>query len=333
VAVASWYSKLTAHRRGVAVAASVALHGTILYAVSQQSPLRDAPDNPRPTVRVVWLSDWPALAPPAPAEAVAPDEPPALVEPVLAAEPPAPAEAATAVEPPAPAEPVALAAAPTAPIATPANEPRESATSPDTRPAEQSLSSAETEPQSPSQNDGPTRPSPRDVLVDEFGNPIDFGALKQAAVDRLSERLNHQSSFATFTPEDSLEAVPIGLPPAEMSVFDAPDSPSASVLSPNQARTRAGRWLGELCNALTGGFGILGSIAVCADGEIYGQLFAHLKPEYMKKRPVCVDTQTGSTEGLMASLDNEISTVKCRLVYMDEWGLIDEATEEAAFAR
>src|SRR5690606_9873227 len=53
--------------------------------------------------------------------------------------------------------------------------------------------------------------------------------------------------------------------------------------------TKVGRFLGELCHALTGGFGIsfqgVGLGSACAEPEGRSDLFAHLKPEYLKRRP------------------------------------------------
>ena len=68
-----------------------------------------------------------------------------------------------------------------------------------------------------------------------------------------------------------------------------------SILSPNNARTRVGRALADFCNALTGGFGIsLGGLSlgsVCAEPGESAKLFAHLKPAYLRSRPVCTEVE------------------------------------------
>jgi hypothetical protein len=290
----------------MAVAVSIALHGTILYALSQMEMEMPIPsEKKRPLGRVVWLSDWPA-----PERTIPPEFPNADEEESRASEAP------IAVQPQATPEEPESQAMPTAPPQT-GIEDRQASDKP-----------------APTENS--RTPERRNTPVDEFGNPVNFQELQKNAVANVVSRLNRQSNFVTFSQGDSLAIAPLSGPPADMSVFDAPDSPRASLLSPNKARSKAGRWIGELCNALTGGFGIIGTgITVCAGGEIYGKMFAHLKPDYMRKRPVCVDTATGSADILAASTEQEFSTVKCRLVDMDEWGLIDldRAAEEAALAR
>jgi hypothetical protein len=49
-----------------------------------------------------------------------------------------------------------------------------------------------------------------------------------------------------------------------------------------------------------------------------GDLFADIKPEYLKKRAVCVETRPGEPTAMDAR-GNEISTVKCELIAEDEY--------------
>src|SRR5690606_40984888 len=80
--------------------------------------------------------------------------------------------------------------------------------------------------------------------------------------------------------------------------------------------TRIGGALAELCNALTGGFGLgfggRNFASVCAEQGESPKLFAHLKPAYLRSRPVCREVQTGT-----AAADTEAPTIKCELVEQD----------------
>jgi hypothetical protein len=76
-----------------------------------------------------------------------------------------------------------------------------------------------------------------------------------------------------------------------------------------------------LCNALTGGFSLMGWGSFCAgpaDGEPSG-LFPEVRPAYLDLMPECVDTR--DTAPALA-LEAPFPTVKCRLVMPEEIGMV-----------
>ena len=80
-----------------------------------------------------------------------------------------------------------------------------------------------------------------------------------------------------------------------------------------QSRTKVGAKLASICNALTGGFSLMGWGSFCAgpsDGGPSG-LFPEVRPAYLDLMPECVDTR--DTAPALA-LEAPFSTVKCRLV-------------------
>lgn len=98
--------------------------------------------------------------------------------------------------------------------------------------------------------------------------------------------------------------------PPEVTIFDlgSRGGSSRGALSPGQARTRVGRALGELCNALTGGFGFFG-MSVCARPKNRPTgLYPEVLPEWLKLMPVCSDAPTGPL------LANAFPTARCRLL-------------------
>jgi hypothetical protein len=160
--------------------------------------------------------------------------------------------------------------------------------------------------------EAPVAPPTRDLDLESLTE------LTVAAVLGELERESGRITFSTGSGDDDADSVR----PEPGAIFDAPQSPRVNAMSPGQARTRVGRFAAELCNALTGGFslgGLLGplGITMCSDESVYGTYFAHLKPDYMLKRPVCVEPEL---DPLMAEISrqNGIPTTKCRLVYVEE---------------
>ncbi len=87
-----------------------------------------------------------------------------------------------------------------------------------------------------------------------------------------------------------------------------------------QQRTRVRRRKSELCNALTGGFGValMGFGSFCAvrrpTSEPSG-LFPEVRPAYLDLMPECVDTR--DTAPALA-LEAPFPTIKCRLVKQED---------------
>jgi hypothetical protein len=93
---------------------------------------------------------------------------------------------------------------------------------------------------------------------------------------------------------------------------------SRSFMQPGQGRTRLGRWLADTCNALTGGgiglaFNGLTFGSLCAEDRARSDLFADIKPDYLKSLPVCeeVPLEAPAPDG------GGLSAIKCRLVLQE----------------
>jgi hypothetical protein len=141
-------------------------------------------------------------------------------------------------------------------------------------------------------------------------------ARRRAVTDVLARRAR-ASEFAPLSAEDLMEArPPPEAPRPTRSIFDTRSSGSRrSAFAPGQARTRLGHRLASFCNALTGGYGVLGfgSFSARPNNEPSG-LFPELMPEYLKLMPDCVETRP---LGPLLAEASEFPTVKCRLVPKD----------------
>jgi hypothetical protein len=144
---------------------------------------------------------------------------------------------------------------------------------------------------------------------------------RRAAREVVTERA--ADAYLTFSIDDVAppRAEPAPEPPP--SIFDAgSDFGGRSVGTVGQQRTKLGRKLAELCNALTGGFGVafqgFGLFSACAspsDGP--SGLFPEVRPAYLDLMPECVDTR--DTAPALA-LEAPFPTVKCRLVKREDVG-------------
>lgn len=296
---------LDRQRRPLALLVSAAVHAVLLVLVGRLTVGPVPAPDPIPGPTVVWLRDWAPQEPPAP-----PAPEPRTREPRRDRGEPAPTQPAEALAT-APGEAVSEPKAPDPPVPQPSPARAVADASRDTL----VVTPAPADPVIDTETDRRTRESAPEPSA------LDYGAVRQLAVTHIADALERERGrivFSTENPDD--EATARGPPGA---IFDAPRSPRARALSPGRARTRVGRFAAELCNALTGGFGLGGilsplGITVCADGEIYGTYFAHLKPDYMIKRPHCEEPE--SLDPLMAEISrrNGIPTTKCRLVYADE---------------
>jgi hypothetical protein len=140
-----------------------------------------------------------------------------------------------------------------------------------------------------------------------------MNARERAAQDVVSER-STEDEYLTFSIDDV--AVPRPEPEPDVpSIFDggAGGSRGPSVGQVGQSRTKFGHRMSSLCNALTGGFSLLGWGSFCGgppDGGPSG-LFPEVRPDYLDLMPECVDTR--DTAPALA-LEAPFPTIKCRLV-------------------
>jgi hypothetical protein len=142
-------------------------------------------------------------------------------------------------------------------------------------------------------------------------------ARRRAVRDVVTER-NAEGAYMTFTLDDVAPPRPEAPDEPERSIFDGTGGtrgPTAGQLG--QARTKFGHRVAALCNALTGGFSLMGWGSFCAgpsDGGPSG-LFPEVRPAYLDLMPECVDTR--DTAPALA-LEAPFPTVKCRLVMPEE---------------
>jgi hypothetical protein len=151
---------------------------------------------------------------------------------------------------------------------------------------------------------------------------IDFDEERRRAANQVIGSRAEENEYLTFSIDDV--APPRPEPePDRPSIFDGAgdaDFGGRSVATVGQQRTKLGRKLAELCNALTGGFGVVfqgfGLFSGCAspDSEPSG-LFPEVRPAYLDLMPECVDTR--DTAPALA-LEAPFPTVKCRLVKQEE---------------
>lgn len=271
--------------RTLAPLLSIMLHVAVIWAVGR-APW-GVPDAPAaaPVARVVWLREAPPLAR---RERVLPEPDRVPPEPERVPRepervPPAPAQ----TDVPAEAQPPARAGASPAP-----------------------------------ETDGAPRPR-RSYLVPG----IDFEEERERAVAKVLEDRMREERYLTFSTDDLFEEPQAEAPNPREGIFDNPQrgtrgGPGAA-LTPGRSRSRFLNRLAEICNALTGGLGIgfqgldLGS--ACADPGPMADYFADVRPEYMNKLPVCTQNEALAALGAIYDADgNEIPTIKCRLVDVDE---------------
>jgi hypothetical protein len=261
--------------------ASIAAHVLAGYALS--SHMWPGASLPPPPTAEFFLFEMPAPRPP---EAV-PVAPP--VEPVLEArEEPAPAPAPRPAE--VAPEPTVVVEPPPAVVPPPAVEP---APAPSAEPA----------------------PAPRAF--------IDFDEERRRAANQVIESRATEKEYLTFSMDDLIAPRPEP-EPEKRSIFDGTGASSTrgpTVGQLGQARTKLGHKVSALCNALTGGFSVLGFGSFCAgpsDSEPSG-LYPEVRPAYLDLMPECVDTRDSAPE---LAREAPFPTVKCHLVKPDEIGRV-----------
>jgi len=171
----------------------------------------------------------------------------------------------------------------------------------------------------------PTRPAR--TLEEELAplprspDDIDFDEERRRAANEVVTARATKPEYLTFSIDDV--AAPRPEPePEKLSIFDgtgasAKKGPTAGQLG--QARTKVGQKMSALCNALTGGFSLMGWGSFCAgpsDSEPSG-LYPEVRPEYLDLMSECVDTADTAPE---LALEAPFPTVKCRLVMPEEIG-------------
>lgn len=263
-----------------ALVVSVLVHVVGAFIASQWSWTSDPPVVPAPTTEF-WFVPPPARVQDAPApEPVIETREPAAIEPV-----PAPAIA------PAPPERSAVpeAAPPEARAPAVNVEPRASVE----RPPDIAPESAP--------------PSPLAPRITR----LELEEARQQAASAVVEGRAAEDEFLTFSVDD---VAPPRAAPAEerRSIFDGTGRGTVNGTTVGQQRTRIGRRVAELCNALTGGFSFMGLGSFCGEADDGPSgLFPEVRPEILDLMPECVETRPFAAE---LGEESEFPTVKCKLV-------------------
>jgi hypothetical protein len=268
--------------RVIAFAASIALHGSVIYFVSRAHWSTIENERGAPP-EVVWLSDWQPVAATTTEAAldIVPPEPQASVD--EATEDSADSEdAADTTDTADPTdEPPATDAADVADVAeavdaADAAESASVAELPDTVTGDDADAADTGAESSPTPAEGPGRA----YIVRE----VDWDQERRQAVAMVREQAERDAGYPTFSLADVFDEPPPEEPGLARSVFDTPRSGRA-LMRPGQARTRVGGWIGEKCNRLLGGISVFGLVSLCAPDNTPSDLFESIKPEYLKKRP------------------------------------------------
>ena len=142
---------------------------------------------------------------------------------------------------------------------------------------------------------------------------IDFDEARRRAANQVIGSRATQNDALTFSTNDLVSPLPEAEPP-KRSIFDGTGGPiGPKVGTLGQARTKFGQRASALCNALTGGFSLMGFGSFCAppsDGSPSG-LFPEVRPAYLDLMPECVDTRDAAPA---LALEAPFPTIKCRLV-------------------
>ena len=169
-------------------------------------------------------------------------------------------------------------------------------------------------PSGPPVPSGESLAQPPEVPVEQLpARGTDWDEERRRAIAAALARQARDTEFSAFSLDDRPEARPLPPEPKpSRSIFDSRSSGGGrTFMQPGHARTKFGHRVGELCNALTGGFGFFGiSFCAAANDEPSG-LFPEVMPEWLKRMPEC--TETRPLPPLLAE-PSAFPTIKCRMV-------------------
>jgi hypothetical protein len=285
--------RISAVARRHAVMASFGAHAVLALVVARAHWI-EAP----PAVRAVIASGWIVL-------------PPTTVAP--ADEPPPASDVAAAVPPPEPQS--AAAPQPEAQAAAPEPEPRPAAAPQPAAPPPARAQRAEPGPPVPptaAPSSAPSVPEQRTVPAPPR---TDWEAERRRALAALSIEGAHKRDFSAPTAPPADDDFGRHGPPTG-AIFD-PHAADGSALAPGQARTRLGNALRGACNALMGGFSILGFGRFCADSRPTNYLILDVRPDYLLGLPECTDVAADAPQ-FEARDGIPFRSAKCKLV-PKEW--------------
>jgi hypothetical protein len=144
---------------------------------------------------------------------------------------------------------------------------------------------------------------------------VDWEAERRRAIAALSIEGEHKRDFSPSTAPASSDDF-ARHPPPTGAIFDA-HVDGGSALAPGQARTRLGNALRGACNALLGGFSVLGFGRFCAENRPTNYLILDVRPDYLLTLPEC--TEPAADAPAFEARDGiPYRSAKCKLV-PKEW--------------
>jgi hypothetical protein len=159
-----------------------------------------------------------------------------------------------------------------------------------------------------------------DQAVGSSTPSIDWQAAEQRAVAAVLEEQARERGYRTFSLDDVVKATPpAAVPdPVTQKMFDGCHVVKSKL--EGMAWGLLGAASGGLLNALPG---------FCLRGP-HADLFADIKPDYLKKRPFCAEAPGAEAEPLLADARHDIRNVKCRLVSEEEYAVLAEQSGGSA---
>jgi hypothetical protein len=146
---------------------------------------------------------------------------------------------------------------------------------------------------------------------------IDWERERREALAQLRGQRDRTPRYAKFSGDDFVAPSPQPRDPVPTGEIFSQNTQAPSLLALGEQRTRFGRKVAELCHALTGGFGVslqghsLFSLCAASDGR--SDLFATIKPDYLKLVPDCATDLPPEAAAKIPS-----ALIRCRLVSPDD---------------
>ncbi len=296
--------KYLALRSGGALAFSILLHALLILALVRFVRQGAAPEAPVPAA-IVWLGEIRTERPvPPPPERPPPPEPQARG--AAAQAPPEPAGQSSAK--PSAQSSATLAHRP---------KPRPAPDKAPPRPADAPRAHAATTRARP-----PTARSRRGARPPAKGPTVsELEALRRRAVEQVVAQQARDRGYHSFSLDDVTAKAAPADPNPWQGVWKAAfagrlggGSAEPSLMRAGQQRTKVGRAMAGLCQALLGGGDFFGLFSLCGSSDSGPDLDSPIRPAYLKKRPLCGPISPQQRAAALAAGADSTPGVKCRLV-------------------
>jgi hypothetical protein len=158
--------------------------------------------------------------------------------------------------------------------------------------------------------------APTEAPTEAPPRQIDWERERREVLAQLRGQRDRTPRYATFSGDDFVAPSPQPRDPVPTGEIFSQNTQGPSLLALGKQQTRFGRKVAELCHALTGGFGVSlqghSLFSLCAASDARSDLFAAIKPDYLKLVPDCAtDLPPEAAAKIPPSL------IRCRLVSPD----------------